>query len=161
MGKWRSIQTHALCMLLFLTLPCLSSPKLASSARVPTPARISPIDTANIICQGGSSLMFSVTESIMMANRKGWKRILGGGQLPLQRALDLVPTAHLTTVSHWWCMPFTSLIHLLWHSLVSHAPIQLILPSGLCRLLFPDQWTHSVILIVLLCVFLAAVSVHK
>ena len=33
-----------------------------------------------------------------------------------------------------------------------------VLPSELCRRLFPDQWIHSVSLAVLLCIFLAAIS---
>ena len=42
--------------------------------------------SANIICQCASFLMFSVSESIMMANRKGLKADrFGGGKRPPQR----------------------------------------------------------------------------
>ena len=44
----------------------------------------STTSSANIISHGASFLVFSVSESIMIANRKGLKAVLGGGQLPLQ-----------------------------------------------------------------------------
>ena len=44
----------------------------------------STTSSANIISHGASFLVFSVSESIMIASRKGLKAVLGGGQLPLQ-----------------------------------------------------------------------------
>ena len=120
----------------------------------------STTSSANIICQGACFLMFSVSESIIMAKGKGWKRILGRVQLPLhmvrlflqhtslQFRIDGRPTCH----SPVWC---TSLAP------PCLACTNTVLPSELCRRLFPDQWIHSVSLAVLLCIFLAAVLAQK
>ena len=61
----------------------------------------STTSSANISCQGASFLMFSASESIMMANRKGlkvdsWRRPTSTAKGSLVPA----PAAHLTTVSH-------------------------------------------------------------
>ena len=74
----------------------------------------STTSSANIICQGASFLMCSVSEFIMMANRKGLKADPWWRPTPTA----LVPAAHLTTVSHSpGCC--TSLA-----SLASHSSIQ-------------------------------------
>ena len=59
----------------------------------------SATSSAYIICQGASFLMFSVSESIMMANRKGLKADPWWRPTSTAKG-SLVPAAHLTTVSH-------------------------------------------------------------
>ena len=141
---------------------------LFSTAQVPTPARVSPLLTAPqnprtssaANGQGASFLMFSVSESKMMTNRKGlkaahWWRPTSPANGPL------VPSANLTTVSHCWYayMSFTSLMY------TSLAPpciscTNRILPSGLCRMVFLFN-EHSDSFAVLLCIFLAAILVQN
>ena len=70
----------------------------------------STTSSANIICQGACFLMFSVSESIIMANRKGLKADHWWSPTSIAKG-SLVPAAHLTTVSHWWYMSFTSLMY--------------------------------------------------
>ena len=84
--------------------------------------------------QGASFLMFSVSESIMMANRKGLKWVLGEGQLLLQKFAFFYSTP---------LYGFALMVHalhqsdvLLWHPL-SHT--NTVLPSELCRMLSLDQ----------------------
>ena len=103
----------SLCVL--LTLSFLSSPMLPSTAPVPTPARISPLRTAphhqrTSSPQGASFPMFSVSESIMVANRKGLKA--GPRWRPTSDAKgSLAHAAHLITASHRWYISFTSMMY--------------------------------------------------
>ena len=117
--KMIMIQTHVggPTLSLLWTLPFLSSPVI-------TPALLahSTTSSANIVRQCVSFLGFSISESIMVVNRKckGWNLILYGVHLPLQTPGSLVHATHLTTVSHWRYMSFTSRpVHqsdvLLWH----------------------------------------------
>ena len=110
-----------------LTLSFLSFPRLPSTAPVPTPESLSPLRTAphhlRTYLPRCVFLMYSVSESIIMANRKGLKADPWWSPTSTAKG-SLVPAGHLTTVSHCWYMSFTSLI-LLWRPLVSHAPIQL------------------------------------
>ena len=75
-SSWRSIQTHVLCPLsLLFTLSFLSSPRLPPpTAPITTPARLSPMRTArHHLRTKSANVLFSVSESIMMKNRKGLK----------------------------------------------------------------------------------------
>ena len=138
-------------------IPLFSKASLHCSS-MPFSLAHSTTSSANIICQGASFLMFSVSESTMMANRKGLKADPWWRPTSTAKG-SLVPAAHLTTVSHWWYMSFTSLMYF------SGTPLsrmhQYSSSSGLCRMLSPDQWIHSVSLGVLLCIFLAAVLTQK
>ena len=69
----------------------------------------STTSSTNIICQGASFMMFSVSESIMWQTGKVWKRIIGGGYLPLQRVRTFLQHTSLqfridgTWPSQIWC----------------------------------------------------------
>ena len=101
---------------------------------------------ANIIYQGAYFLMFSVSESSMMANMKGLKADPWWWPTSTAKG-SLVPAAHLTIKfrmdgrchSLVWCTSLTS---------PCFACTNSVLPWGLCRrggsMLFPDQWTHGV-----------------
>ena len=85
--------------------------------------------------------MFSVSESIMMANRKGLKA--DSCWSPTSSAMgSLVPVTSLTHP----CLACTNTVLITGDSVVCF---------------FPDQWTHSVSIAVLLCIFLAAVLAQK
>ena len=97
---------------------------LPSTAPVPTPARISPLRTAPHHPRTSSAevLLFWCFPSVNPSwwqTGKGWKRVLGGGQLPMQRVRLLMRHTSLqlhtdgTFPSPVWC---TSLAPLVYHA---------------------------------------------
>ena len=113
----KSSRAYSCILSLLLTVSSLSSPRFHYTAPVSTTAHISPMRTephhprTSIICQCASFLMFSVSESTLMANRK-WLKADTWWRPTSTAKGSLVPAAHLTTVSHWWYMPLTSMMYL-------------------------------------------------
>ena len=146
-------------MSLLLTLSFFPS-RLLSIAPVLPPARLSPLRTApHIIRESAKArLIFSVSECTVMPNRRGlksdprWRQANFRGKgfacscsTPHYSFALMVGS---TCPSPVWCT-----------SMEPHcfSCTNTDLPSGLCRMLFPDQWTHSVSLAFLLCLFIVSV----
>ena len=67
---------------------------------IPTPVRISPLRTApHHLRTSSANVFFSVSEFIMMENRKGLKADPWWSPTSTAKG-SLVPAAHLTTLSH-------------------------------------------------------------
>ena len=94
-------------------------------------------------------LMFSVRESIMMVIRKGlkagpwWKRVACSCSTHHYGFALMVHVFHQPDVLLWAHVSNTAL------------------PKGKGRVLFPNQWTHSVSLAVLLCIFFKPVLAQE
>ena len=129
---------------LLLTFSFLSSPRLPSTAPVLTPARLSPLRTAphHLRTSSAKVLLFwcfpSVNLSCRQANGKGLNvdaTSTGNGSLGL--------VANLTTVTHSWYMPFTSLLYFSGTHCLSCTNTEL--PSWL----FPDQINEHTVYVLL------------